>query len=433
MSRAVKTRSGWVEVVVREYQRGLPLALFFDYDGTLTPIVQHPRLARLAPGTRDRLCELSALPRIGVGIISGRSLADVRSMVALDGVYYAGSGGLEIDHLGRIERYPDTEAIGTLLESIEVELEELLELYPGTWLERKPGAIAIHFRRLLPVSACCFRLDAVQLLSSVVGLRFRIVSQAIEVTLLEGWDKGTAVVSILNDMRCAVAAAPLAIYFGDSANDAEGMTAALQTGGVAVGVGAEAPDVAIAKLDDTRQLVELLEELTGRLGNVPGRTEAGPTALARPPQQMGVSDPMESDAGRNAAELGLLVLDPDPEARSAYAPRMRALGWQVFEASTVSEAVAWLERHHDRIQIVQVDLQLPGLQGAMAMAAIGRAYPRLFRCFVSADVRPYLASAFDRMSRLPLLVKPLEPEDCDLRFRAWLEKEKQPLVPLTNH
>ena len=41
---------------------GRPLALLFDYDGTLTPIVRHPSLARLSAANRDRLARLTALP-----------------------------------------------------------------------------------------------------------------------------------------------------------------------------------------------------------------------------------------------------------------------------------------------------------------------------------------------------------------------------------
>jgi trehalose 6-phosphate phosphatase len=53
---------------------GRRLALFLDYDGTLTPIVSRPELATLSPQTRDALRRLASLAT--VAIVSGRALQD---------------------------------------------------------------------------------------------------------------------------------------------------------------------------------------------------------------------------------------------------------------------------------------------------------------------------------------------------------------------
>jgi len=53
------------------YRAGRTLALLADYDGTLVPIVEHPRLAVVAPDTRDVLKNLATVPRVVVGIVSG--------------------------------------------------------------------------------------------------------------------------------------------------------------------------------------------------------------------------------------------------------------------------------------------------------------------------------------------------------------------------
>ena len=74
--------------------------LLFDYDGTLTPIVDHPDLAVLAPGTKALLAGLSRDGRFILGIISGRSLDDVRARVGVSGLVYAGNHGLEIQGPG---------------------------------------------------------------------------------------------------------------------------------------------------------------------------------------------------------------------------------------------------------------------------------------------------------------------------------------------
>src|SRR5205823_14177431 len=70
------------------------VAVFLDYDGTLTPIVCHPEDAWLPESMRDVLRELGA--QAPIAILSGRDLDDVRRRVDLDGIVYAGSHGFDI-------------------------------------------------------------------------------------------------------------------------------------------------------------------------------------------------------------------------------------------------------------------------------------------------------------------------------------------------
>ena len=69
-------------------------AVFFDFDGTLSQIVENPDSARLVDGAADALTSLrTACP---VAILSGRDLADVRDRIGLPGIWYAGSHGFEL-------------------------------------------------------------------------------------------------------------------------------------------------------------------------------------------------------------------------------------------------------------------------------------------------------------------------------------------------
>src|SRR6266550_3183856 len=70
------------------------IAMFLDYDGTLTPIVSHPEDAWLSDSMRRTLRELAA--RMPVAISSGRDLDDVRRRVDIAGIVYAGSHGFDI-------------------------------------------------------------------------------------------------------------------------------------------------------------------------------------------------------------------------------------------------------------------------------------------------------------------------------------------------
>lgn len=80
---------------VGHYQK---LALLLDYDGTLAPIAPHPDLATMPQETKNVLQRLSNHSDVFVAIISGRSVDNVKQMVGIDGITYAGNHGLEILH-----------------------------------------------------------------------------------------------------------------------------------------------------------------------------------------------------------------------------------------------------------------------------------------------------------------------------------------------
>ena len=98
---------------VQEIARsGDRLAVFLDYDGTLTPIVSHPEDAWLSDSMRQTLRSLAA--RLPVAILSGRDLDDVRGRVYVDGIAYAGSHGFDIAGAGGLRRQLGTACLAVL-------------------------------------------------------------------------------------------------------------------------------------------------------------------------------------------------------------------------------------------------------------------------------------------------------------------------------
>ena len=105
---------------------------------------------------------------------------------------------------------------------------------------------------------------------------------------------------------------------------------------------------------------------------------------------------------------GLLIVDPDPTARAYLARAMEAQGWRVWSVADGGAAVEVYRQYRGRIDVALVDLQLPGLQGGLVLTELAGVNPHLIRCAMSADVSPYAASAFRRMSDIPLFTKPLD-------------------------
>ena len=118
--------------------------LLLDYDGTLTPIVERPELAILSPDMKELLKGVSR--RYTLGIISGRSLADVNGLVGLEGIYYAGNHGFEISG-PRVELVkPEAERVRPILAKLCEELREKLGDIKGAIVEDKGSTVSVHYR-----------------------------------------------------------------------------------------------------------------------------------------------------------------------------------------------------------------------------------------------------------------------------------------------
>jgi trehalose-phosphatase len=255
-----------LERLITAYQRGERLVLVFDYDGTLTPLVAHPRLAHLDPALRDVLARLAATPRVTVGVVSGRGLDDLIGMVGLEELSYGGSTGLELELAG--ERRIPIEVLESrpLLDRLTGATESRLPAYPGAWVEKKPFGFTVHYRQLAPDRIEPLRAEMATLLEPPAA-RLHVLDgpMAIEVVPAINRDKGTA-------LRAIVAAGgepATVLYAGDAANDAHALAAAAELGGVALGIGPEPPLEAADRLPDPAALTELLVALAEALATSP--------------------------------------------------------------------------------------------------------------------------------------------------------------------
>jgi trehalose-phosphatase len=246
------------------YAEGRRLVLLFDYDGTLAPIVEHPHLATLGDGTRRLLRRLAGLPRVSVGIISGRGIDDLIGMVCVPGLYYGGTSGLELNFRGRRLVHPEAERGRALVRELAPLLSTVAGRYPGAWVERKPLGLTLHDRRVAPQLTRELRACALQALGpSAESWRVYEGPLGVEMMPALGWTKGSAVRKVLELVGAAV---PL--YAGDEANDTDALEAAADLGGVAIGIGPRAPSTARHRLPDPASLWEFLADVFRALAPV---------------------------------------------------------------------------------------------------------------------------------------------------------------------
>lgn len=245
----------------REHRAGRPVVLLFDYDGTLAPFVDRPEDARAPDATLHLLAQLARVERLAVGIVSGRMLDDVRRMVGLDGLYYAGTNGLEMDLRGAKYAHPRAAASRARIDKAIAALQPLLNDHAGARIEDKRFGLTVHYRHLDESRHDDFHAQAWDRLSAQPGLRVLRGPLAIEVIPELGCNKGTALRTIVE----SVGGAPIPFYAGDEANDADALQAAAELHGIGVGVGPRAPDVAQHRLADPQALQDVLVDLSRRL------------------------------------------------------------------------------------------------------------------------------------------------------------------------
>ncbi|MBI4182497.1 MAG: trehalose-phosphatase [Proteobacteria bacterium] len=213
--------AGWDEIA--RAAAGRRIALFLDYDGTLTPIVARPEDAALAPEMRSRI---AAAARAAVlAIVSGRDLADLRARVGLAGITYAGSHGFEIAAPGGpILVHERGLAFLSLLDAAEAELHRALARVPGVQVERKRFAIATHYRNVAEVAVAAVERAVAGAARRHPGLRRRPGKKVFELQPDIDWHKGHAVLWLL-DRLAPAPAETLALYVGDDATDEDAFRA----------------------------------------------------------------------------------------------------------------------------------------------------------------------------------------------------------------
>ena len=179
--------------------------LLADYDGTLTPIVGRPADALLSESVRRVLKELAQKPTFSVGVISGRSLAELKSLVGIEGIYYAGNHGLEMEGPGLEYTGPaSSNFIGVAMAEMAEKMAAALADVAGVIIQNKGLSVSVHYR-LAAEDKEGLIADAVKRLTApwVAAGKLRVYSmkKLWEIRPLAGGDKGQAVQAIEQEIR----------------------------------------------------------------------------------------------------------------------------------------------------------------------------------------------------------------------------------------
>lgn len=142
--------SGPVALAAHVDELPRPWLVGVDVDGTLAPIVSRPEDSRLAPDAATALDELAHRVGVMVAVVSGRPLSDLRHKFELPAsVMLLGSHGAEVGSEANERTEAEQHNIDTTLTTLEAVSRQL----PGSWIEHKPLAVALHVRQADPVQS----------------------------------------------------------------------------------------------------------------------------------------------------------------------------------------------------------------------------------------------------------------------------------------
>lgn len=243
------------------------VAVFFDYDGTLTPIASRPSAAVLSEEAREAVRGLAELALVVV--VSGRGLEEVKGLVDLPGLVYVGSHGLEIEGPEDL-RWVAEEARASLpeVEAVAARLARELGGVPGCLVERKPFSVAVHTRLAYdPHDRELVEQEVTRLEETTRGrLRLQRGKEVAEFGPDVPYDKGTAVLWLLDRLRPPMGW-DLVLYVGDDETDeaAFGVLAGLPAAVAGIRVGAGRDTLASHRLADAEETRRFLEGLTAVL------------------------------------------------------------------------------------------------------------------------------------------------------------------------
>ncbi|CAL8462723.1 g2256 [Coccomyxa elongata] len=245
------------------------VAVFLDYDGTLTPIVKNPDRAYMSDQMRDAVRDVARL--FPTAIISGRGREKVEDFVHLKELYYAGSHGMDIigprgegDEDGSELAFQPAARFGPVMDQIHDDLVARVAGIEGATVEHNKFCVSVHFRNC--------RADQYDAVLAAVETTLRGQDElhatrgrkVFEIRPQVDWDKGHALLHLLAAMGLDVDDDVLPIYIGDDRTDEDAFRAlrSRAKGGLGILVSSKAkPTEAVYTLRDPTEVQAFLSKI----------------------------------------------------------------------------------------------------------------------------------------------------------------------------
>ena len=227
-------------------------AFFFDVDGTLATIKSRPDEVTIPAAVRDDLAQLAGLCDGALALVSGRPMRELDALVSPLVLPLAGVHGAE-----RRNGQGDIDRVALSAETVSAltaELEPAIAALPGTQLESKGMAFALHYRRAPQYQ------QAIERLADSLVARFPELVQQPGKCVVElkpdGVSKGAAIAAFMQQPPFS---GRIPVFIGDDLTDEAGFKIVNAMEGISVKVG-EGHTAARGSLPDVAAVWHWLEQ-----------------------------------------------------------------------------------------------------------------------------------------------------------------------------
>lgn len=235
--------------------------LFLDYDGTLTPIVKRPEDAVISEEMQEALRHCAE--KFTVAAVSGRDMDDLKNMVGVDSLIYAGSHGFRISGPnGLYRKHEKTAEILPQLDKLEEQLQkEFAEIDEGIQIDRKRYAIGVHYRNAKEESVPAITKKVDEIVRHNPDFKKGEGKKILEIKPNVDWHKGKAVLWLLEKLGLDDNSKYVPIYIGDDITDEDAFES-LRDFGVGILVGSHGQNTAAKYgLKNVYQVRQFLHQL----------------------------------------------------------------------------------------------------------------------------------------------------------------------------
>lgn len=233
------------------------LLILLDYDGTLAPITPTPEQARLNPQTKLVLQRLSQKPHVTIAVISGRGLADLKRMVGLRNLGYAGNHGFELWWRDNRQTVRIPRTARRVLSEVKRILLKVSHDFEGAIMEDKGLSLSLHYRLVNAKEVTRLKAEFRNYIMPYVRSgRVRVVKgkRVFDVRPNVAWTKGHAALWFTKRMGSPSC---LPIYIGDDQTDEDAFSM-LKTG-LTVRVGEHRKSKARYYVRGVREVIKFLQ------------------------------------------------------------------------------------------------------------------------------------------------------------------------------
>jgi len=123
------------------------------------------------------------------------------------------------------------------------------------------------------------------------------------------------------------------------------------------------------------------------------------------------TDNREPAKAARSRTYGILIVDDEPSVRDVLKLAMSERGFSVWAASSGHEALDLYRRHGEAVDVVLMDVRMPGLDGPETLAALQNLNPQVCCCFMSGAMGKYTEERLLDIGAVAIIPKPFRLEE----------------------